>query len=126
MMSNDVGIDDINLSQEDEEPVKRPGARTSNYSTDEDEALESVCLDPITGNDQEGSTYWDRIADQYHVLVNNNSIRTRKSLQQRWCSIQSCCNRWAGCMDSVTTSPPSGTTIDDYLLKDNEKWRNRQ
>ncbi|KAF8706409.1 hypothetical protein HU200_030674 [Digitaria exilis] len=99
--------------------VKKKRARTGNYTAAEDEALvlawENVSLDPITGTNQDGSTYWDRIADYYNRIVKSKSFRTTKSLQQRWCSIQECCNRWAGCMVSVEDNQPSGTTLMDLV-----------
>lgn len=158
MMDDSVGIDDINLTLNeyplDNIPLaNKKRSRTSNYLTQEDEALvsawESVTLDPVAGIDQNSCTYWTCITEQYHRNI--NSPRTMSSLQHCRGTILVCCNRWAGCIEAVELNRSSGTTIQDevpiaqvlykqrdtkkhknfamfhcwQLLKDNEKWRSR-
>nr|CAB3465755.1 unnamed protein product [Digitaria exilis] len=85
-----IGIEDMDVTNEvplEVTPlVKKKRARTGNYTAAEDEALvlawENVSLDPITSTNQDGSTYWDRIADYYNRIVKSKSFRTTKSLQQ--------------------------------------------
>ncbi|CAO2044919.1 unnamed protein product [Urochloa humidicola] len=165
MMDDSFGIDDISLSNaipfasnEDVAEVaptaKKRGARSSNYSVQEDEALvlawESVSLDPVIGRDQSMKTYWKRIADHFHRNVSTPSNRSISSLSHRWSTIQECCNRWAGCIVNIDRAPPSGVTLQDRinhiqvlykrrephnrpfvmlhcwtLLEHNEKWNNR-
>ncbi|RLN39173.1 hypothetical protein C2845_PM01G44860 [Panicum miliaceum] len=60
--------------------AKKSGhSRSSNYTTEEDEALimacESVSLDAVKGNEQSSSTYWKRIYDHYHRNKRSTSPR---------------------------------------------------
>ena len=103
MMRDDVGTDDISLSmpyeqegyaEQDGLDIPTPNAkkkarhaRSSNYTTQEDEALimawESVSLDPVKGNEQSNSTYWKRIYDHYHRNKRCASDRSLNSLKHR-------------------------------------------
>ncbi|GJN20535.1 hypothetical protein PR202_gb07926 [Eleusine coracana subsp. coracana] len=134
-------------------PTSKLG-RQGNYSTKEDEALvlawQNVCLDPVVGKDQPGSTYWQRMSDYYHENVSVPSNRSINSLNHRWSLISECCTRWAGCVKNIERQQPSGLTTQDrlnytqglckqrdpnhrafvmlhcwVLLQHNEKWINR-
>ena len=97
--------------------------RQVNYTNDEDIALvkawESVTLDAVTGNDQTGRNYWQRIEDKFYRVIAEGggepSSRTLRSLQGRYDAIKTCCSRWGGCLEQVRQAPPSGFTIDDYV-----------
>jgi hypothetical protein len=118
---DDAYADDEVLEVTPTPATKKKWARSSNYSIDEDEALvkawENVSLDPIIGVDQNVKTYWKRIADHFYRNVKTPSSRTINSLNHRWSTIQECCNRWAGCVDTLECAPPSGTTIQDRVSK---------
>jgi hypothetical protein len=96
--------------------------RTTNYTEVEDEALirawDSVTLDGVTGTNQTGKRYWQKIEDKFcHFMLRlaHRTPRTYRSLQGRWDAIKSPCSRWTACMDQVQVAPPSGTTICDYV-----------
>ncbi|TVU18785.1 hypothetical protein EJB05_34898, partial [Eragrostis curvula] len=149
--------DDVVVTQDASTPItrnqKEPKTKGPNYSIKEDESLvlawEEVTLDPVAGNDQEGDTYWARIAEKYNAC--GHTHRPIGSLQHCWGYIQECCSRWAGCLEQVEGNRPSGTVIQDEvgiaqvlykqrdtrrhknfslfhcweLVKDNEKWKTR-
>lgn len=83
-------------------------------------AWESVSLDLVVGVDQNVKTYWKRIADHFYRNVKTPSSRTVNSLDHRWSTIQECCNRWAGCVETIERAPPSGTTFEDRLSNDGQ------
>nr|CAB3483056.1 unnamed protein product [Digitaria exilis] len=137
LMSDDViGIEQMELTNEvplEVTPlVKKKRARTGNYTAAEDEALvlawENVSLDPITGTNQDGSTYyqdgstyWDRIADYYNRTVKSKSFRTTKISAATLVPIaQGLCKQ-----KDKKHHRPFLMLQCWQLLKDNEKWRAR-
>jgi hypothetical protein len=50
----------------------RASKRSANYTEKDDIALinawESISLDAVTGNDQSGKKYWQRIEDMFHRM----------------------------------------------------------
>jgi len=69
------------LRQQDGTPRtggKGPSKRGSNYSAVEDVQLCKswihISNDPIIGNDQSGKTYWERIANDFHMNRDFESI----------------------------------------------------
>ena len=102
--------------------AKKVSVRTANYNELEDAALikawESVSLDAVTGTDQTGKRYWQRIEDAFfHAMPHNASTIpcSNRSLQGRWDNIKNTVSRWSGCLEQVRNAPPSGTNIDDWV-----------
>ena len=96
--------------------------RASNYTEIEDVTLirawGKVGLDAVTGTDQTGKRYWQRIEDLYHNLkprTKSLADRSYRSLQGRWEVIKPCCSRWSAAMDQVRDNPPSGCVPEDYV-----------
>jgi hypothetical protein len=91
--------------------------RTVNYTKVEDIALvkawEAVTINAVTGNDQTGKGYWQRILDKFHQLMPEPSPRSLRSLQGRYDTIKQSCSRWSTCLEEVKNAPPSGCT--DYV-----------
>ncbi|TVU33968.1 hypothetical protein EJB05_15787, partial [Eragrostis curvula] len=117
----------------DEEVVeiqKSGWKRGGNYSVSKDEALvsawENVTTDPVTGKDQPGASYWQRISDYYHRNVKVLSCWTHGSLSHRWKSIAECCTRWSGCVENVDRQQPSGMTIEDRQNVTQELYKQRE
>jgi hypothetical protein len=100
----------------------RKKRRANNYMEIEDATLcrawASVGMDAVSGTDQTGKRYWQRIEDKFHKLmprVRHPVDRTYRSLQGRWDAIKPACSRWAAAMDQVVSNPPSGATVDEYV-----------
>ncbi|GJN04872.1 hypothetical protein PR202_ga22451 [Eleusine coracana subsp. coracana] len=110
----DFGNDDEYVSSEDEVPQKKIG-RGSNFTAAEDKTLvkawRAVALDPITGIEQPGGTYWKRIHN--HFVRNNKSgiLRSQISVTHGWQVIQVSCTRWYDCLEQVERLNPSGANI---------------
>ena len=90
--------------------------RTKSYTQFEDEILikawQEVSIDSVSGNDQTGKKYWQRIEDKFFRMMAKNpsrTPRTYRSLQGRWDIIRVTCTRWVGCLDQVRNAPLSGT-----------------
>jgi hypothetical protein len=80
----------------------RKKRRANNYTEIEDATLcrawASVGMDAVSGTDQTGKRYWQRIEDKFHKLmprVRHPVDRTYRSLQGRWDAIKPACSRWA-------------------------------
>jgi hypothetical protein len=105
--------------------TNRAGAskRSANYTEKEDIALtntwESISLDAVTGNDQSGKKCRKRIEDMFHRMRLKTSVGANRmliSLQGWYDTIKKCCSRWAACLEQVKNNPPSGSTIDDFVI----------
>nr|XP_051212904.1 glutathione S-transferase T3-like [Lolium perenne] len=99
----------------------RKKRRANNYTEIEDATLcrawTSMGMDAVSGTDQTGKRYWQRIEDKFHKLmprVRHPVDHTYRSLQGRWDAIKPACSRWAAAMDQVVSNPRSGATIDEY------------
>jgi len=93
-----------------------------NYTEIEDTCLvrawSQVCVDAVTGTDQTGKRYWQRIEDKFFKLmprVAQPVYRSYRSLQGRWDVIKPVCSRWCRAMAQVQLNPPSGITTDEYV-----------
>jgi hypothetical protein len=151
--SHAAGIDDLNFDDHEHEPTTEQGeveeeeveeveveetqtsakkSRASNYSEKEDVALcyawMNVSLNASVGTDQSKEKFWARIEDYYNNTVEVPITRTQGSLGHRWGAILECCNRWAGCVETVTTNPPSGVPVTEHgpLIQDLYKIRNKK
>ena len=97
----DANTMDDELGSEDElgELPKKKGSRGVNFTIDEDETLvrawEAIALDPITGDEQPGATYWKRIHDHFQRNNKSGVFRSQISLTHRWQTIQTSCSKWA-------------------------------
>ncbi|SPT20506.1 unnamed protein product [Triticum aestivum] len=94
---------------------------TANYTEVEDvllvKAWSQVGLVAVTGTDQTGKRYWQRIEDRYCKLKpKTGTLRARsyRSLQGRWELMKPACARWSAAMDQVRDQPPSGCVESDY------------
>ncbi|CAL4977461.1 unnamed protein product [Urochloa decumbens] len=112
-------IDDEIGSDVESELPKKKGSRGVNFTIPEDEILvrawQAISLDPITGDEQPGATYWKRIWEHFRQNNNSGIFRSQVSLIHRWQTIQVSCTRWADCLEQVDHVNPSGTNARDKV-----------
>ncbi|KAM0826970.1 hypothetical protein ACQ4PT_068493 [Festuca glaucescens] len=120
----EIGDEEVDDDVVEIEPgvAQQAKPRSSNYTEIEDVTLirawGKVGLDAVTGTDQTGKRYWQRIEDLYHKLKPRTKLladRSYRSLQGWWDVIKPCCSRWSAAMDQVRDNPPSGCVPEDYV-----------
>jgi hypothetical protein len=74
-----------------------PTGRTVNYTIAEDKLLcktwLTIEMDPTTGTDQKGETYWMRMKEYFDAINKSGSERTMRSLRSRWSGINTDCQK---------------------------------
>ncbi|KAE8785736.1 putative methionyl-tRNA synthetase [Hordeum vulgare] len=94
----------------------------------EDECLakawKTVCMDSITGVNQNAKTYRRRIRRTFdeRKLVDPEfaCIRMKrgdKAMSNHWESIQEACNKWNGIREEVMARPESGTNVAQHMIR---------
>jgi hypothetical protein len=90
----------------------RHSGRTANYTIAEDKLLcktwLTIGMDPTTGTDQKGETYWMRMKEYFDANNTSGNERTMHSLRSRWSGINTDCQKWAGVQANVDVINPSG------------------
>ncbi|KAF0702151.1 hypothetical protein AaE_016098 [Aphanomyces astaci] len=82
-----------------------------------------VSLDPIVGNDQKSSTFYEKVAAVYN---DKHEARTPGSLQIHWRdNIQKHVSLFCGAYKKALHNPPSGTNNNDHLKTAIELYRVR-
>jgi hypothetical protein len=99
------------------EPTPSRG-RGSSYNVKEDEHLCNTILsishDPITGVNQEGRVYWERITSAFNSSKDPwIAHRPRKSLENRFGTIKHDTKKYMGCVSQVRRLQQSGTNAKD-------------
>ncbi|XP_071675241.1 uncharacterized protein [Lolium perenne] len=98
--------------------------RTSNYMVLEGKVLINGWLtigqDALTGAEQKGTAFWRRICEYFHEhrkygLEPFESDRSELSLQKRWGTIQTECNKFQAAYDHVKRMPVSGMGMKDLV-----------
>ncbi|KAH7857718.1 hypothetical protein Vadar_015836 [Vaccinium darrowii] len=88
-------------------------SRGKSFTPEQDEAIcrAYLCIteDPIIGNSQPRSQFWQRVLQQYQEKTNDVQ-RTEASIKARWQNIQKCCNKFRGCLRSIEALNQSGMT----------------
>ena len=101
------------------EPTPKRG-RGTNFSQKEDGTLcnawKRIVIDSIVGNEQQNSTYWDRIHELYKLLLKGDMARSVGSLQNRFHIINADCFKWSCCLAQVDRLNPSGTNVEDKVM----------
>jgi hypothetical protein len=72
-------------------------------------------MDPTTGTDQKGETYWMRMKEYFDANNTSGSERTMRSLRSRWSDINTDCQKWADVLAQVDVINPSGTNEMDRV-----------
>jgi hypothetical protein len=97
----------------------RPTGRLANYTIAEDKLLcktwLTIGMDPTTGTDQKGETYWMRMKEYFDTNNTSGSERTMCSLRSRWSGINTDCQKWSGVLVQVDVINPSGTNEMDRV-----------
>ncbi|CAL4984750.1 unnamed protein product [Urochloa decumbens] len=75
----------------------------------------AITFDPRIGSDQSKDTYWNRIAQHYHMNKTFDSGRNATSLEKRWNTIQKECIRFQECIEKIERLRPSGVPHTDYF-----------
>ncbi|KAM0856310.1 hypothetical protein ACQ4PT_049211 [Festuca glaucescens] len=110
--------------------AKGRAVRPGNYTEFEDviliRAWEAVSMDAVTGTDQTGKRYWQRIVGKFFQLMpplSSTPTCSYRSLQGRWDTIKTACSRWDGCVEGVRNAPPSGTNAGDWDAIAQQRFR---
>nr|XP_020150659.1 WD repeat-containing protein 87-like [Aegilops tauschii subsp. strangulata] len=118
---------EFEVDEDGEGIVDAPKGRAGNYTNADDILLCNTWLqvsrDPSVGGDQSRDAYWGRMKEHFDVHNVGGIDRSERSLQSRWSTINSDCQRWAACQKAVDKLNPSGTNEDD---RDDEKWKKRE
>jgi hypothetical protein len=101
------------IDEEGEGLIKsRPSGRTVNYTIAEDKLFcktwLTIGMDPTTGIDQKGETYWMRMKEYFDANNTSGSERTMRSLRSRWSVINTDCQKWSAVLANVDVINPSG------------------
>ena len=78
----------------------RKSQRTKNFSVKEDKLLVSAWLnmskDAITGNEQQGGAFWQRILQYLKLHGGNHEERSQSAIKSRWTDIKAKCSKFFG------------------------------
>ncbi|XP_052173307.1 glutathione S-transferase T3-like [Diospyros lotus] len=122
LMSNTDLYDDtmrsnpaILASVQDEVVLKvRKSQRTKNFSQEEDKLIVSAWLntskDAITGNEQQGGAFWNRILKYLELHGGNQEERSQASFKNRWTDINAKCVKFVGFYSQIERLRQSGHT----------------
>jgi hypothetical protein len=72
----------------------------------------AVSQDPVTGADQKGTTFWDRIYEDFCHHKESGEERSAKALKCRWTVIQTAVNKFSGAYAQIDAQNQSGITPD--------------
>jgi hypothetical protein len=94
----------------------RHSGRSANYTIAEDKLLcktwLTIGMDPTTGINKKGDTYWMRMKEHFDA---NNTSGNKRSMRSRWSGINTDCQKWAGVQANVDVINPSGTNEMDRV-----------
>ncbi|GER33999.1 NAM-like protein [Striga asiatica] len=116
-------VDGMSNSPEEELSPNLQGnkGRTKKFEKNEDVLLVdswlNISMDPVQGNNQKRTTYWNRIHAYFHENKDFSSSRNANSLMHRWSVIQEHVNKFVGCIAQLEARKQSGTTIEQRLVE---------
>ena len=95
-------------------PRLRKSQRTKNFSVEEDKLIVSMWLntskDTITGNEQQGGAFWQRILQYLKLHGGNHEERSQSSIKSRWTDINAKCSKFVGFHSQIERLRQSGHT----------------
>ena len=110
----------VTQEQSQQVPRKPKKGRSKNFLIEEDMLLLSgwlnVSLDPVQGNNQTQTTYWNRICNYFHENKTFASDRTPTSLCNRWSAINTSVSTFIGFYNQISGRNQSGVTEQDKVL----------
>ena len=90
----------LTLVQNEVVPRLRKSQKTKNFSKEEDKLIVSAWLntskDAITGNDQQGGAFWQRILQYLELHGGNHEECSQSSIKSRWTDINAKCSKFVG------------------------------
>ena len=90
----------------------RKSQRTKNFSLEEDKLIMSMWLnmskDAITGNEQQGGAFWQRILKYLELHGDNHEERSQSSIKYRWTDINAKCSKFVGFHSQIEILRQSG------------------
>lgn len=101
-----------------------------NFSAEEERSLCRsflvVSQDPICGNGQRNSSFWDRITSHFNQnKPRTNPVRPSRSLETKWGHIKHDVAKFCGAYKQVFDCRESGTSLDDVVEKALQFYRDR-
>ena len=95
-------------------PRLKKSQRTKNFSVEEDKLIVSAWLntskDAITGNEQQGGAFWQRILQYFELHGGNHGERSQSSIKSRWSDINAKCSKFVGFHSQIESLRQSGHT----------------
>ena len=95
-------------------PRLRKSQRTKNFFVEEDKLIVSAWLntnkDAITGNEQQGGAFWQRILQYLELHGGNHEERSQSSIKIRWTDINVKCSKFVSFHSQIERLRQSGHT----------------
>ena len=95
-------------------PKLKKSQRIKNFSVKEDKLIVSAWLNKskyaITGNEQQGDAFWQRILQYLELHGGNHGERSQSSIKSRWSDINAKCNKFVGFHSQIESLRQSGHT----------------
>ena len=95
-------------------PRLRKSQKTKNFSVEEDKLIVFAWLntskDAITGNEQQGGAFWQRIWQYLEFHEDNHGERSQPSIKSRWTDINAKCSKFVGFHSQIERLRQSGHT----------------
>ena len=92
----------------------RKSQRTKNFSVEEDKLIVSAWLntskDAVTGNEQQGGAFWQRILQYLKLHGGNHEERSQSCIKSRWADINAKCSKFVGFHSQIERLRQSGHT----------------
>ena len=106
------------------------GKKGKNFSADEERALcmsfLAVSQDPVCGNGQRNTAFWDRITTNYnHNKPRSCPIRPARSLESKWSHIKHDVAKFTGVFKQVSDCRESRAFAEDVLERALEYYKDR-
>ena len=102
------------LLQNEVVPRLRKSQRTKNFSVEEDKLIVSAWLNTskysITGNEQQGDAFWQRILQYLELYGGNQEERSQSSIKSRWTDINAKCSKFVDFYSQIERLRQSGYT----------------
>ena len=100
--------------QNEDVPRLKKSQRTKNFSIEEDKLIVSAWLntskDAITGNEQQGDAFWQRILQYLELHGGNQEERSQSSIKSRCTNINAKCSKFVGFHSQIERLRQSGHT----------------
>ena len=95
-------------------PRLKKSQRTKNFSVEGDKLIVSAWLNTskyaITGNEQQGGAFWQRILQYFELHGGNHGERSQSSINSRWSDINAKCIKFVGFHSQIESLQQSGHT----------------